>query len=558
MTSFNIIGVTNTTTGLLRGSYILPSPDNSHKIASAYQYATTPFQMEMITLRRDSGADAYHKFASTNWEYKAYVGWKGGKPPFRVTLLEYPSGATVGASGFEQTMTRTLDAIGGGVYAHTQPAEANTIRWQPLAGDVGQTRKFKILIEDSTGAQKTNTHYVTTGESKFVYADINAADDTGAGTWAAPKKTFNAAHNNAGKICVYKTAGSYLVTFGGLNNTDEKVRNHIAIVDGVEFGMTLEQFGCSSASDDVAFVNITFRGVVPTESNVNTFKMSGKTQRALWWGCKWRDITLGTVATDNSACINIRSLGNPPDTDSFGRGAYLNLPSTHSHFDIAVVQCDVDATVDSQQFVGFSLTRCLTEFNTANYKPEYVTVGGNNNGGNWLHFKDSVSQVTVRFNVCSEGGFLTSGILFSNQRGFYCDEQEALFNTTKWSQGSGISWNRQALYAGLTELGQRVGATNTRCIRNTFIHDGAAQLEFLRWNEMTDIADPVIFEGNLVATTAANILTATTLSQGGYTDVGVNQKLAASDFDVQLKLTDSARGVYLGKQGAEIASTLVN
>lgn len=557
MTTFSMPGLVNPATGLLDPTYVQPNPDNSWKIASAYQYTTTPFEMEMVTLRRDSGADAYHKFASVNWEYKAYIGWKGGKPPFRITLLEYPTGASIGSSGFEQTMVRTLDSIGGMVYSHTIPTEANTIKWQPQPIDVGQTRKFKILIEDSAGAQKTNTHYVTVGESKFVYVDINAVDDSGAGTWAASKKTFNAAHNNSGKICVYKTAGTYAVTFGGLNDSDNRVRSHIAITGGVVFDMTAQQFGSSTPSTDLAFVNIEFSGVVPTEQNANTFKLSGKTSRALWWGCRWRNITLGTVATDNPACIILRGLGNPPDTDIYGRGSYLNLPSSYSHYDIAVVQCDVDATVDSQQIVAFSATRCLWEYNTASYKATYVTVGGNNNGSNWLHCKDSVSQVTARFNVCSEGGFLTGGIIFTNQRGWWCNEQEMLFNVTKWSQGTGTSWNRQALYAGDTGAGQRVGAENTRCIRNTFISGGSGVVEFLRWGEMTGLAQPVIFEGNLVATTASSIYSVETQSQGGYTSVGINQKLAASDFDAQLKLTGTARSTHLGKQGAEIASTSV-
>jgi hypothetical protein len=538
----------NPLTNVLDSNYYTPDPDITWNVAPEYQYETTPFQMEMVTLKRNSGPDAYHKFASANWEYRAYVGWRGGKPPFRVTLLEAPSGATIGSSGLVQTMTRTPDASVNGVLNHGIPEEANTIKWVPQLSDVGLTRKFKVQIEDSVGQQIVNTHYVTVDENKFIYADVNAVDDTGAGTWTNPKKTFAAAHNNAGKICIYKAAGVYNVTFGGLSNYENRSRNHIAIVPGVVFDMSTEQFGVAGPGSDLAFIGIEFNGCVATNSHVRVFNNGGKTDRALWWGCKWRNVSIGAVGNDNPGCITLMSLGSPSGTPR-------DLPSTHLHEDIAVVQCDVDDTVDIQQITMFGTNRTLFEFNTASYKPTVtLSVAGHNNGATWLHHKDGNSKATARFNICNSGGFTLGPIIFSNQRGWFCNEQEMLFNFIRCSQGSLTSFSRQHLVKGNVQAGQRVGPENTRCIRNTFIATGSGQVEFLRWDGPTGLEEPTIFENNIVVTTASNIHSSQALPHNAFTNVGVNQKLALSDVNAQHRLTGNARNTHLGKQGAEIAS----
>lgn len=533
---------------VLDSSYYIPNPDGSWLITSDYQYETTPFQMEMVTLKTNSGPDAYHKFASTNWTYRAYVGWRGGKPPFRVTLLEAPQGASIGNSGLVQVMSRTEDGQLPNVMNHAFIQETNTIKWTPSLADVGLTRKFKVQIEDSVGQQIVNTHYVTVDESKFIYADVNAVDDTGAGTWTTPKKTFAAAHNNAGKICIYKTAGTYNVTFGGLSNYENRSRNHIAIVPGVIFDMTTEQFGAGSQCSDLAFIGIEFNGCITTNPQVRVFNNGGKTDRALWWGCKWRNVTTGTIGNDNPACIALMSLGSPSGTPR-------DLPSSHLHEDIAVVQCDVDSTVDIQQITMFGTNRTLVEFNTASYKPTVtLSVAGHNNGSSWIHHKDGNSKATARFNVCNSGGFNLGPLIFSNQRGWFCNEQEMLFNFIRIYQGSLVSFNRQHLVAGNVAAGQRLGPENTRCIRNTLISTGSNQVEFIRWGGPTALDESTVFENNIVVTTASNIHTSQALPHNAFINVGINQKLTLSDVNAQHKLTGTARVTHLGKQGAEIAS----
>lgn len=540
--------------GRTQGSYPATNPNRNYLTAAAYTPVTDSFPIEFTTMQ---SANGYHAFASTHFEYKAYIGFTGGRAPYRVSIFGLP-GATIGPSGNEQTMQRTLDAIGGGVYRHDFPTNFNTIRWTPTVGQIGSTFNVTALVEDSSGKAAVQSFSILVDNTKFIFVDGTVADDSGAGTWASPKKTFAAAHTNNGKICAYKTAGTYAVTFGGLNNSDNLSRQHIGLVSGVAFDMSAQQFGCSTKSDDVAFINIEFNGSVVSNANCQVFKMSGKTDNAIWWGCRWRNVSVGTNSGDNPACIALLSLGNPPGTNAVtGVGNVRDLPDSYVHKNITLAECDSDATVESQMIVTFGAVRVLAEKNTSLYPIPYVSGSSTSNGAQFLHFKDATTDVTARFNVCAGGDFLISPISFTNQRAFWCINQEASYNISKWSGGAGISFNRQSLVDGDTVQGQRKNSENTRCIRNTFISTTNGVIEFLRWEGAGSTNQPVVLEGNLVATSNASILSATTTTDGGATLVGVNQKLAAADFDAGLKLTGAARVTHLGKQGAEIASTLV-
>lgn len=538
----------------VQGSYPAINLDNSWRTASAYTPTTAPFKMRMVTLRDDSGDDAYHKHASQYWEYQAPIVFTGGRPPYRKTLVEAPAGATIGADSAIQTMTRTLDVIGGGVYKFTLPISDSVIKWQPTSGQVGQTFKFTVLIEDTLGNGIVNTHYVTVGESKFIYVDINAVDDSGAGTWAAPKKTFNAAHNNAGKICVYKTAGTYAVTFGGLNDSDNRSRQHLAIVAGVNFDMSAEQFGTgTSSATDVTFKDITFTGCVTTNPNCKVFNLSGRIIRGLWWGCKWRNVTKGTNGGDNPACMFFANLNNSvPDT-------VRDVPDTSCHSNIAVVGCDVDATVEVQLFVFFTARNIKAEKNTGVFPASVVL----SNGNQWLNFKDSTSQVCAQFNVANGGVHYESLISFLNQRSWFCYEQECSYNIVRVGStgGTGIGFNLKAgdtLPIGNVANGQRLAAEDMRVICNTVVcSTSKSPYSMYRWPLVAGM-QPVIMESNIGVTSAASIIDIGSSNNDGYTLIGQNPKLTFADVDANMSLTGSARSTWLGKAGAEIASTVVS
>ncbi len=541
--------------GRTQGSYPATNPNRNYLTAAAYTPVTESFPIEFTTMQ---SANGYHAFASTHFEYKAYVGFIGGRAPYRVSVFGLP-GAIIGASGNEQTMQRTLDSIGGGVYRHDFPTNFNTIRWTPTVGQIGSTFNVTVLVEDSGGKAAVMTYQVLVDNTKFIFVDGTVADDSGAGTWAAPKKTFAAAHTNNGKICVYKTAGTYAVTFGGLNNSDNRSRQHIGLVSGVVFDMTDQQFGAGTKSDDVAFIDITFDGSVVTNKNCRIFDMNGKVDNAIWWGCRWRNVSVGTESGDNPACVALMSLGNPAGTNPItGVGSVRDLPDSHSHRNITIAECDSDITVQSQMVTIFGTVGVCAEKNTCNYPIPYVSGSFTSNGAQFINFKDGCTKVAARFNVCAGGDFAIAPICFLNQRAFWCNQQEASYNITKWSGGAGISFNRQALVDGDTVQGQRKNAENTRCIRNTFISTTSGVIEFLRWEGAGGTNQPVVVEGNLVATSSASIFSSNTTTDGGATLVGVNAKLASSDFDAGLKLVGSARVTHLGKQGAEIASTLVS
>lgn len=539
----------NRVSGKLRSLYPALNPSNAYKTATAYTPTISPFMMRPTTMLPESGADSYHKWASTKFQYKARVAWTGGKPPFRVTLVNCPSGMTMGSSGFEQTMTRTLDLFAPSVYFHTLAANNCAVLWTPSAGDAGTTNLVMIMVEDNEGSLLLFRYYVTVDDTKFIFVDAAAPDDTGTGTWASPKKLFSSAHNNANKICAYKE-GTYAVTFGGLNNSDNRVRSHIGIGSNVVFDMTAQQFGTSSSAADIAFVNIEFNGCLSATANPRVFNMNGKTDRILFWGCRWKSVTKGTVGSDNPACIFFGNLGSGGTTPT--------LPLSLSHTNITLSDCSVDTSVSVQQIVCFSVTGVLIEQCTG----DMPTTAINSNGGCWLHMKDSCNQTTVRY--CTGTGSVNNGagdgfIAFSNQTAFHCDQQEVLCCTLSINDAYPIAFNKQALVAGNTGIGQNIGAVNQRVVRNTFISTTSyAPVVMARWGALAGM-EPVVIQDNLLVTdSAGGVIDSGGSNSDGYTLVGDNTKRATSNVDGSYKLTGSLRVSSLGKVGAEIASTLVS
>lgn len=545
MTDINV-GM-NRVSGKLRSLYPALNPINVYKTASAYTPTITPFQMRATTMLPKSGADAYHKWASTKFQYKARVAWTGGQPPFRVTLVDGPDGMTMGASGLEQTMTRTLDGSAIGVYYHTLPANNFTVLWSPSAGDSGTTNLVMIMVEDNAGSLLLFRYYVTVDDTKYIFVDASAPDDTGTGTWASPKKLFSSAHNNPNKICAYKD-GTYAVTFGGLNNSDNKVRNHIGIGSNVVFDMTAQQFGASTSATDIAFINIEFNGCLSATANPRVFNMNGKTDRIIFFGCRWESVNKGTTGNDNPACIFFGNLGSGGPTPA--------LPLSLSHTNITLAECSVDTSVSVQQIVCFSVTGVLVEQCTATMPTTAIS----SNGGYWLHMKDSCNQATIRY--CVGTGSVDNGagngfIGFSNQTAYHCGQQEVICNTLYTNNASGVVFNLQALIAGNTGIGQNIGAVNQRVVRNTLISTtSGAPMSMARWAALAGM-QPVTIQDNLLVTAGATTVGFSGNSDG-YTLVGDNTKRALSDVDGSYKLTGSLRISSLGKVGAEIASTLVS
>lgn len=523
--------LTRSNTTLMSGAVKLAN-DLLHRTANGYTDVDTQFFMDPINPRNDAGPSAYHKWATPDTKYQVRLCWFGGQAPFKVTLLAGPAGSTIGGSGNIQKMTRTADATVPGLFNHVLPNKTNVVEWMPQEADHGTTKAFKVLVEDNKGQQLIFRWSATVDRSRFTVIDSVNGLDINAGSWLAPKQTFNAAHVIANKIILAKD-GTYLITSTALHDSANTARQVIGVGNNVIFDMTQNQFGCSGPCNDLAFINIKFTGS-QNNGNNRLFNMGGKTNRPLWWNCSWANATAGTVKTDNPACVFFANLGGPATETELGRG--------WSHVDIAFVECSVAPTVEMQMAVTFSSLNVLFE----NCVGMYGTTTTYHNGAHFIHIKDQSCSVSVRFNYC-EGITGDSAIQFANQSAWHCHRQECCYNVVDTGAEAAIRWNVQNTVAGNTAIGQTIGATRQFIYRNTFKCTNG-------WHQIPQYqagSEPVTISNNLIITTGAG----TTISPAaGYTLLGDNTTRAASYLDANKKIATAYRTLLAGKVGAEIAS----
>jgi len=532
--------------GKLDWSFIPTDSSNLYRTAATYTPTDTGFPMVATSHLMASGADAYHKWASTKFKYQSRLCWFGGQAPFRITMIDSPSSAYIGSGGKTQSMTRSLDATVPLVYNHILPTDWAVVSWSPSISDIGTSGFFKILVEDNKGEKLVFRFSVKVDDSKFVFVDGVSGNDSNNGTWDLPKLTFDNARQQTGKIAAYKTAANYPVVDGDAGDLSGFVKSHIGLVDGVEFNTSAEQFGASSAASDLAYINITFNGSVAANANCRVMNYGNKTDRSIWWKCKFKNVVVGTNGGDNPACMFFGNQAGAQDSAPA-------LPASHANNYLNVIACEKDTSVLTQLFTMFSTRYVCVEENKM-YCPPTATVS---NGGTGLNFKASGNYISCRFNygegAVSNGDTLGTGLItFANQASYQCKYQECCYNVLRPIGSRGISFQNQGTLAG--GAGQTIGIEQVYCYRNTIIsqNDGTP-MAIARWPAGQD---PITVANNLlVSTNGTSIHTAGTT--GGYTSVGDNSNHPQSYADAQYKLTAANRPTMLGIVGAEIASTLV-
>lgn len=364
--------------GYLTGGYVPIDPDNAWRIASAFRLQRTD-TLAMVTHLSSAGSMAAWRWASTNHEYRTRLGFRGGEPPFRVTLLESPTSAKVGVAGKQQVWTRTQSLVDPNLYIHSMPSRMNEISWSPSLSDVGTTQKFRVRIESADGQVLEHIFYAGVDNSKFYYFSPTGSDSN-SGLFGSPWQTFGKGYSTAGgqnRIhCYY--AGTYNVHNGTPGNDaafdSTHCLSHIGIEDGVIFNT--DGGSLSAGIADISLINITTTGGNPAmqSGNVRQINLTNRSNRFYSWKVTGDTTVIGNNGGDNPACIFL-----------------ADLSSSIFHEDVAILDCVTPATAKTQHNVLFQVDKFIIE-NLVSLSPTLPA----SNGPVIFGLKDGVRNGTVR------------------------------------------------------------------------------------------------------------------------------------------------------------------
>lgn len=369
----------NPANGKFESGFVAINPDNSWRIASEYRLQRTD-TLAMVTHLSSSGTMAAWRWASSNHKYVSRLGFRGGEPPFRVSILQGPSGATVGGTSTTQTWTRTQSVVDPSLYIHSMPTNMNEIHWQPSAGDVGTTKKFRVRVESADDQVIEHTFYVAVDNSKFYYFS-QTGSDSNTGLFGSPWLTFGKGYSTAGgqnRIhCYY--SGTYQVHNGTAGNAAAFDATHCASHIGLESGVTfnVDTGSFSGGTSDITIYNVTVTGGDPNmqSGNVRQFNLTNKSDRATFW-----------KVTGNTNVVGIQTTADNPAGIFF---ADLTSPAYHEN--VAIMDCVQPATAKTQLTVFFQVKNSLIE-NLTSLSPSIST----SNGPLVFGLKDGVLNCTVR------------------------------------------------------------------------------------------------------------------------------------------------------------------
>lgn len=504
----------NPTSGKLQWDYPSINQNNNWKVAAPYRLDHV-FDMIAVHPRHvDAGTMAYFKWADTKSEYVCRPSWFGGEPPFRLTLLTAPTGATIGG-GTEQTFTRTLSAHAG-IYTHSLPNDYATIRWTPTVGQHGSTNKFQLLVEDQTGAFLILTWYVAVDDTKFKYFDSVNGNNANAGTFAAPYQTFGYGYASVASAnnYIYKyKAGTYNVHNGTSGNDaafdSSHCKSHIGIEAGVIFDVSGGNF--SGGTDDIHIANVKITGGRTDKANVRQIDIGSKSART----------TLNRIAFDTTELGNQSVVDNPC--------GYLpaDLSGANYHEYMSMTDCTLSAASKAAMAVLFSVKNYIVE-NCSSVEGNMAAIGSAMS----LHLKGRCYNGTTRFTDLVSNA--PNGVMWvSNQTPADCLNTDInycrLTNTTS-TTGAVIRLNSQVL-SGSKPAGQYVqrcslaAATIVPLKMEDFVGGDDVNYGGILWQGTSSTLDGGSTGGTSLTTTSAKVADINTLSAD---DIGIRGWVIAS------------------------------
>lgn len=494
------------------------------QLPSGY-YVNQKMPIRILSPVADIGGDdsQYWRHATPDDDYVARICVQGGSAPFRVTLDQAPSGMVVG-----ETMAQSVDGATG-MTLHEWDEDYMVVSWPKASIPASGTYTVQFTVTGQDGMTSSVTYTVTCSASKFVWIDATATDDTGAGTYADPLKTFpvglwkssDADTTYAGKIAKFK-AGTYSIYEAApdsspvLNRTNKPFALMAEVGAAVSFDTSRGHF--RTTTDDgghgLCVYGIDFNGSRTDLSNNRLFNLQNISDNQIWWKCSVDNTTIGTNGNDNPAFV-------------------FHGNDTTRRQNICVVDCELRSGAAFQLWVGFSHDGVLVERAHANnYAPPV------SNGSPIVTVKDTCSDVTVRYTY-GVASLSESPIQVMNQ-GVGSTAQEVCYNRLVVANDSPtanvvgvIDWNRQN------------EGTDMHDYRNSIVAPDQPAWDFNTSTEGVNFSLSLYYSPDGVLGASYAAVAPNTLS------------LLQTDFDAAGKLAGANRGAYLGQHGAEIAGPAV-
>lgn len=445
-TTQNKVGVWLPNAVGLKWSSFYPNGDRpaltGWKIAKAQQYGQ---KMAMYGVyprpSGEVGANAPHLWAHSTMPYVIKPGVLGGCWPFRWSVTTGPaSNFTVGS----ELLKTSQDSL----FKFTVDANYQKYTW---SGTKSGSQSMSLRCTDQLDNVVDFNYTVTVDDTKFVFVDVNAANDSGTGTIGSPKKFFSSVWNssNAGKIVVLRGGNHTLSDAISSSVVEFSTTRPIGLMaypgETVNLNCSTHIFTDNGPANDLLVRDLNLTNI---ERRANTWAMvfSARQQRVTLDNIKFGGLLSGTVGDNNQAAI-------------------VFFDSGTAHNNIFCVDCKLDPGCEVSMFINFNMQYLLIERPYATGISQPFA-----NGVGFVNVKDNSDHVTIRgtfFNGSTAG---EAPIKISNQTtpGTY---QENCWYTVIAPDGGGVHWNQQRFTAGggpLFDYAGQVKAVNNSCINASY------------------------------------------------------------------------------------------
>lgn len=356
---------------------------------------------------------ACHLWAHSTMTYELVLGAQFGCWPYQWSLSGLP-GATIGAECDRSSV--------GGLTLHTPSTGYGKI---VFSGAKSGTYSVSATCKDQLGTTVSYSWTITVDDTKFFFVDPAAANDSGTGTFASPKKLFSSSwvSGNTAKTLVLRTGTHTAADTGsdvGLSKTTRPtaIINYPGETPIIDCATKMFRDGAiDGGADDFVLRGCKILNCRSTDNDVRVIHTTGAQNRMSFTQLQFSNIVVGAVGTDNPGCIIV-----------------FKPASASGHLFIS--GCSLDSTCKSQLTVYFWVNRSLVELNTSSG----VTFPSSN-GSTFINGKDSIDNACIRANTFI-GSSATPSLRIMNQSAAGTN-QEICWNTVVSSTQACTDWSVQ-------------------------------------------------------------------------------------------------------------------
>jgi hypothetical protein len=392
------------------------------KIAKAIQYGSK-LAMYPVYPRPtgEVGASAPHLWAHSTMPYVVKPGVLGGCWPFRWSIVSGPSGLTVGSELARQSVD--------GLVLHTVDAAYQKFT---LPGAKSGMLSFSLRCTDQLDNTVDFNYSATVDDSRFVFVDSSAVNDSGSGAIGSPKKIFSSVWNatNAGKIIVLRAGTHQLIDLADSTAVGFASNRPIAIMaypgEVVNVDMSTRLFrdgGAANTANDVLLRDLNLINIRTGDANTHAILFNGAQKRVTLDNLSFDRLHSGTVGDNNQSAI-----------------AFLDGGAAHEN--LFCVDCELTSDTEISLWVNFNTQKMLLE------RPygSGITQAASNGAG-FFNVKDKTDYCTVRgayFNGSTAG----AGVGKISNQASPGSNQEHCWYTYIANGATGMYWNQQRFQAG--------------------------------------------------------------------------------------------------------------